>query len=604
MNMNIKLNRVRIENFRSIKKADICLNLFSVLFGMNDSGKSNFLLALSYALSNRTFTEKDVFRSKDTDDIYKTSVIIDLEFIPIGKNGNQEKNFVKLWKDHLGDRVGVDNEDNQYFCLRTKFFYDADREEYVRERFSLGTLNNPSERAIGGALLSVFDFFYIDANRDIALDIRDKMSVWNKQVSKIKIDEKSKLMIETSLRKVSEEIIENSSFLKQASEDLKYATNSLDSEINIHPITQTIEDVYKGLDIFVIQQGSTSIQIANMGSGTRSRAVFSSIKTVVNEKQEHNNSIELPYFCLISFEEIESHIHPQSQRKLLENFLRTDAQKIITTHSPYILSLSNIDNLIYVCSQNAETFFSPIVTLKLTDGEKSYIKEKMISTNSEILFASIVILVEGATERLAFPIFFKEYFDFDSFEKGVSIIDVGGYDRFETFIKILKEIGIKWFIFCDNDDDNVKDDIKKQIESVGLKSSEIENVIFLPFESNYEKYLIDSGYVNEIISAISDYHEGTPFKSLILKSKFEFSKFTCELCKKLIFDKETKKFCCNDGRKRTVLEYMKKNKNKTKYAQIIAEHICKNDTGKSKIPPMIKTLFEKLNESCKIKIIE
>jgi predicted ATP-dependent endonuclease of OLD family len=47
--MNIKLNKVHICNYRSIKELTISLADFTLLFGMNDSGKSN-INALKLAL--------------------------------------------------------------------------------------------------------------------------------------------------------------------------------------------------------------------------------------------------------------------------------------------------------------------------------------------------------------------------------------------------------------------------------------------------------------------------------------------------------------------------------------------------------------------------
>ena len=50
--MNIRLHRVYIQNLRSIKSVDALIQNFSVLFGMNDSGKSNFLFVLRLAFGN------------------------------------------------------------------------------------------------------------------------------------------------------------------------------------------------------------------------------------------------------------------------------------------------------------------------------------------------------------------------------------------------------------------------------------------------------------------------------------------------------------------------------------------------------------------------
>jgi len=46
--MGIILSKVHISNYRSIKEITLSFSDFTVLFGMNDSGKSNIINALTY----------------------------------------------------------------------------------------------------------------------------------------------------------------------------------------------------------------------------------------------------------------------------------------------------------------------------------------------------------------------------------------------------------------------------------------------------------------------------------------------------------------------------------------------------------------------------
>ncbi len=63
----MKIERVRIENFRSIKTLDFEPGPYCVLIGENNSGKSNILRALNLALgetwpSERSFSEEDFYK--------------------------------------------------------------------------------------------------------------------------------------------------------------------------------------------------------------------------------------------------------------------------------------------------------------------------------------------------------------------------------------------------------------------------------------------------------------------------------------------------------------------------------------------------------------
>src|ERR1035438_4812875 len=70
----MKIKRLHIENFRSIKSLDIQLEETTVLIGRNNSGKSAILEAIRIALSRRWgqrgtgFTEDDVHRDDDDSD--------------------------------------------------------------------------------------------------------------------------------------------------------------------------------------------------------------------------------------------------------------------------------------------------------------------------------------------------------------------------------------------------------------------------------------------------------------------------------------------------------------------------------------------------------
>jgi len=574
------------------------------MFGANDSGKSNFLLALALAFSNKNITEKDVFHSQDSVYNTDTNVVIDLKFIPVDNNGVRAETFDDVWGLHLGENILTDENDKDYFAFRTKFSYDSDRDDYRKERLRIDSWNNGNiveGKNIGSRTLSAFEFIYLDAHRDISSDIRDKASTWSKQLSKLKMPEDAKADIESSLETLSSKIMEESPFLQQASIDLSASTNTEDSIVDIHPITRTVDEIYKGLDIYITQDASSAIPISNMGAGTRSRAVFASLKTVISEKIA--NATDSPFYCITAFEEPEAHIHPQSQRKLVDDFAQIQGQRIITTHSPYILSSSNVKDLIYVAMQSAETRFSSLSGLNLQPDELSKIKRMVIDTYGEILFAKIVTLAEGATERLALPVFFKSYFNYAPYEMGVSITGIDGHGNYEPFLKVFETIGVEWFVFSDGEPKivNALATSIKKMKGLPVEPdlAQYDNIIILDSPYNYEKYLVNMGYDDEIINAINEYegpsHVNAPsyFERF---SKREFSQPTapkCEGCNKIIWIRTQRTFCCDVGKKQALVACMEKEK--LKYALPIAQKICAISDNGRRYPPKIKLLLERIS---------
>ena len=145
LNMQIKLDQVHIQNLRSIRSADVSLSPFSVMFGMNDSGKSNFVLALRLALGNGAIDSKDVFCSPEKPYCLDDVVVIDLKFIAVDAKGDRTDSFNELWGLHLGNNVMIDYDDKEFFAFRTEFIYDIEKEEYIRDRKIITEWNNSTK---------------------------------------------------------------------------------------------------------------------------------------------------------------------------------------------------------------------------------------------------------------------------------------------------------------------------------------------------------------------------------------------------------------------------------------------------------------------------
>jgi predicted ATP-dependent endonuclease of OLD family len=77
----MRISRVHIEHFRSIRTLDLTPSSYCVLIGENNSGKSNILRALNLALgetwpTDRSFSEED-FHNQDTSQDIVIQVLFD-----------------------------------------------------------------------------------------------------------------------------------------------------------------------------------------------------------------------------------------------------------------------------------------------------------------------------------------------------------------------------------------------------------------------------------------------------------------------------------------------------------------------------------------------
>lgn len=515
LTMNITLAKAHISNYRSIREITIDLKPLTVLFGANDGGKSNIIKALGLALSSNGIDESDVFVSDDYPTIVDKKVTVDLLFVPVDPAGNRLKVFDDDWGLHLGISVSTDDDENEYFAFRTEFAFDADRKDFLRTRQVITQWTGDTisvGETIGQKTLLAFDFILLDAHRDLADDIRDKRSRWNRELSKIELDDETRINIEGSLTNLGGKIVEESKFLTKAQVDLQQATIVSAAEATINPISRTISDLYKGLDVYLKQEMGSSLPISNYGSGTRSRAVFSVLNTILQARVEASN--DYPYYCLIAFEEPEVHVHPHAQKQLLHSFAQTPAQRLLTTHSPYLLTTASLENLVCVSLSSAETRIIDLADLGLDPEELRKINRFVLNTRGEILFSPIVILVEGETEEQALPVFIKERFGKEAFELGISVIGVGG-KTYRPFIKILNTLDVRWFIFSDGESNAIRA-IEKAVKDLfslpgNPDLASYANVVVLDGGNNYESYLLRSGYQSEIKLAINESEKENDF---------------------------------------------------------------------------------------------
>lgn len=211
-----------------------------------------------------------------------------------------------------------------------------------------------------------------------------------------------------------------------------------------------------------------------------------------------------------------------------------------------------------------------------------------MNTRGELLFAKAVILFEGETKEQALPILAKEYFGFSTFEFGLNFIGVGGKDKYQPFLNLAKFLNMPWYLLSDGDG-NTEQDVKNQIKKIFGEN--YSTLFVLNNNADFEKYLIDQEFKNELIRAINkaeddddffptkyiDEHHGQNRKGGELKRyKSDVGQVLEEAINTALLD------CLREG--------------KTKYAEFIAHEISsKKDTdGKTIIPQKIKDLFLKI----------
>lgn len=131
-----------------------------------------------------------------------------------------------------------------------------------------------------------------------------------------------------------------------------------------------------------------------------------------------------PQLALI--EEVEAHIHPQSQLRLIKYFENKSKehgiQYILTSHSPVLASSISLEHIILIYNNLAFPMRAGKTLLNPEDYK--FLERFLDATKSNIFFARGVIMVEGDAENLLIPAL-AELIGRPLYDFGVSIVNCG-----------------------------------------------------------------------------------------------------------------------------------------------------------------------------------
>lgn len=473
--LNILLDTIRISGFRGIDNLEISFDQISVLFGPNNSGKTTVIKALGLALGDygRYVTEEDfhITINEDGTEKRKEEIIVDIRIVPQDDNSQRRVSFDDDWLAEFGDNIRAEGNGQQFVAIRTKISPDEVKGGYQTERQAMQNwpdyfnwVNDPGRLTkIPLSTIENLPFFSIEAQRDIHSELKDKFSLIGKMLSGIEFDEDVNANLENAIEKINSEAVDKSAELQR----LKYHLTQLNhtfqgnGSADITPFPKKIRDLSKNFSVHFGDTEQNTFAMEYHGMGTRSWASMLIVRAFVETlRMKHEKEVK-PFFPILSAEEPEAHLHPNAQKTLYQQLVDTNAQVIVSTHSPYIVSMSDISHLRSLV-RNPKGVKTYKLKYQISDDEKKKLAREIFAHRGEILFSRALILVEGITEEQVIPAMFETLNNRSMFDLGVSCINVGSYSNYSAFIKLANSFGIPTFIISDNDGDT-RSKIKNQI---------------------------------------------------------------------------------------------------------------------------------------------
>lgn len=241
----------------------------------------------------------------------------------------------------------------------------------------------------------------------------------------------------------------------------------------------TIKSILERMAISVVES-------KNLGLGTLNRLFMA---TELLHLRKKGDNLKL---CLI--EELEAHIHPQAQMKVISALQREkNVQFILTTHSPNITSKVKLGsdedaNNILICNSNHVFPMGKDYT-KLAKKDYKYLDTFLDVTKSNLFFAKGVIIVEGWAEEILIPAIASKL-GIDLTQREISIVNVGS-TAYLHFARIFmrsngQEMKVKCAIVTDLD---IKPDAENKEIKENEKKDSIYNSLDRPWPRNVELFL-------------------------------------------------------------------------------------------------------------------
>ncbi len=605
--MGILLKKVRVHGFRGLDNIEVDFEPTIVLVGTNNAGKTTLLKSLQLALSNSLQISDDDFFFSDA--VIRNKIVIDLQFISVDDEGNQEPEFEDKWATVLTEnRITIDSTGNQILAFRTVIEENIIRKTFTKKQYIIDEWpdfeNDHNEfwyeQNFENSLSFYFDeipFFYLDANRDILEDLKSKTSFLGKILSSINYSDEDKKTIEDLVKDLNKETIERSDVLTSLHsilEELDTAMDNPNNTVDITPFTKKLRDLNKGVKINYSQ-----FSMEYHGMGTRSWSSLLILKAFIMQNMNMADSSQVAYYPIIAIEEPESHLHPNAQKKLYSQINNIVGQKIVATHSSYIAGSAQLNEIRSIIKNTDSTAIGKIEETDLSYEELRKINRQVINTRGELFFSKVIILCEGETEEQALPLLLKKFFNKSTIELGIDIIGIDGGGNYYPFIYFANKLNIKWFILSDGESNiikKVKKDFKKLSDSV-LQVNEIvlpKNIIHFDNEDDFESYLLKNGFLEEIESCLGTLLDTDDLDELIAnrngtsKGRVK-TKEICETCNQNIFVNQLRDYDGVEGRTSALNDLL--SQNKTKYPSLLAELIYESDKV---LPPKLSQLFEEI----------
>ncbi|MGM0939819.1 MAG: ATP-dependent nuclease [Bacillota bacterium] len=385
----------------------------NVLVGENDSGKTAIIDAIKTILG----TNSQDFNWVTEQDFYEGSTSLKIECVFRNLSPKEEAFFYE-WLTLKPEETEL------RLVMEGEFYDDVNNQRKIKKSVKAGPEN--LESGMDESIRQLLSVTYLKPLRDAGTELSPGRRSRITQVVK-------------SLKDFSDDSPEQQRIISnfsQAFDELKKVLN----EPVLGKIGSTVDEFFeennkktpeirnREMDLTEILR-KLELNLGEIGSGLgSSNLLFMAVELLLLSEAEIGPKVAL-------IEEIEAHIHPQAQLRVIKHFEKnadeTGMQYIVTSHSPVLAASIELESIVFIFKEKAYPMRKGYT--KLEDDDYEFLERFLDATKANLFFARGVIFVEGDAENLLLPAI-ADVIDRPLYKYGVSIVNIGSiaFKRYST----------------------------------------------------------------------------------------------------------------------------------------------------------------------------
>lgn len=466
----MRVIKLKINNFRGIKSADLEFDGHTLLVGGNNVGKSTICDALDLVLGPDRLgrfppvEEFDFYNAEYLADDGVTPIPLRIAVILVDLSPEVERVCIahtELW--HLSEKrlldqgeaeLGVSPEVVRCLRLETLAAYNPEEDEFEADTyFSHSPSNIDGELAtVGKKIKRLFGFLYLRTLRtgsralslergsllDIILKLQGvRTGLWEKSIKRLRELDPPIDSDAADLAPVLDSIE------KRLAQYIPVNGNGRATQLFVSQLTR--EHLRKTMSFFLsMSPDQKPVPFQEVGTGTLNTLVLALLSFIAEAKKEN---------VIFAMEEPEIALPPHTQRRIANYLLEETTQCFVTSHSPYVIERFDPDQIMILRRSANADLTSTVVSSGTTLKGKMY-KRHARRGLAEAMLGPGVIVAEGITEHSALRATADKLENADENcypldLSGITIFPVDGDGSLPNFGSFFKALGLKTYAFYD-----------------------------------------------------------------------------------------------------------------------------------------------------------